>query len=135
MRRRRTEVTIELRKNKRDETLQKRRNVPAMDSGGLRNRHCYVYLWKIALLLFTINVLFYLDEEELEKTFSDLEQLVQEARSPQPGVQLLAVQSARKILSSDRNPPIDALITSGILPVLVQCLQNHEKLVFLCLLE
>lgn len=77
--------------------------------------------------------MFYLDEEELEKTFADLEQLVQEARSPQPDVQLLAVQSARKILSSDRNPPIDALISSGILPVLVQCLQNHEKLVYVYL--
>lgn len=70
-----------------------------------------------------------LDEEGFERNFelADLEQLVQEARSPQTEVQLYAVQSARKILSSDRNPPIDDLIQSGILPVLVQCLRNHEK--------
>ncbi|XKL66606.1 hypothetical protein PGB90_010026 [Kerria lacca] len=102
MRRRRTEVTVELRKNKRDETLQKRRNVPTVEPG---------------------------DEEEFDKSFAlaDLEQLVEEAHSPQAEVQLFAVQSARKILSSDRNPPIDILIKNGILPVLVQCLQNHEN--------
>lgn len=69
------------------------------------------------------------DEEGFERNFdlADLEQLVQEARSTQTDVQLYAVQSARKILSSDRNPPIDDLIQSGILPVLVMCLRNHEK--------
>lgn len=101
MRRRRNEVTIELRKNKRDETLQKRRNVPTAEP----------------------------EDDDAERPFEphDLEHLVQEARSNQTDVQLYAVQSARKILSADRNPPIDALIKSGILPVLVECLQNYEN--------
>lgn len=94
MRRRRNEVTVELRKNKREETLQKRRNVPITDLT---------------------------DEEDIEKTLSytNLEQLVQDAaKIDDSQLQLAAVQSARKLLSSDRNPPIDPLIASGILPIL-----------------
>lgn len=38
----------------------------------------------------------------------------------------------RKILSKDKNPPIDELISSGIVPVLVSCLQS-ERFVKLCM--
>lgn len=51
------------------------------------------------------------------------------AASSEPAEQLQAVQSARKLLSSDRNPPIDPLIESGILPILVRCLEQHDKYV------
>lgn len=44
-----------------------------------------------------------------------------------PQVQLAAVQTARKLLSADRNPPIDPLISSGILPILVQCLEDDTN--------
>lgn len=33
----------------------------------------------------------------------------------------------RKLLSSDRNPPIDDLIRSGILPKLVNCLDRDDR--------
>lgn len=56
-----------------------------------------------------------------------MEELVAKAGSSDPAVQLQAVQSARKLLSSDRNPPIDPLIESGILPILVRCLEQHHK--------
>jgi len=55
------------------------------------------------------------------------EQLVMEANSPDRKVQLQAVQAARKLLSCEKNPPIDNLIRHGILPVLVQCLQIYDK--------
>lgn len=77
----------------------------------------------------------------------------QNATSENPVVQLSAVQAARwryknkcttpvfvhvkndpniwfpsrKLLSSDRNPPIDDLIKSGILPILVKCLERNDK--------
>jgi hypothetical protein len=44
-----------------------------------------------------------------------------------PEDQLQAVQTARRLLSSDRNPPIDELIKSGILPILVHCLKRDEN--------
>lgn len=101
MRRRRTEVTVELRKNKKDEHLLKKRNVPTLDST---------------------------DSEDNEKpTTQSLETIVANASSQEPEVQLGAVQAARKLLSSDRNPPIDDLITSGILPILVECLSRNES--------
>jgi len=101
MRRRRTEVTVELRKTKKDEHILKRRNVPTLDST---------------------------DSEDNEKpTTQSLETIVANANSPEPEVQLSAVQAARKLLSSDRNPPIDDLISSGILPILVNCLSREES--------
>jgi len=101
MRRQRTEVSFELRKNKRDEHILKRRNVPHGEST---------------------------DSEENEKpTKQSLEAIVQNAASNEPIVQLNAVQAARKLLSSDRNPPIDDLIASGILPILVQCLACDDN--------
>ncbi|CAL1287528.1 unnamed protein product [Larinioides sclopetarius] len=102
MRRRRNEVTFELRKNKRDESLLKRRNVPQTDTT---------------------------DEDDIDKTLghTSLDAIVTNANSAEPDVQLSAVQGARKLLSSDRNPPIDDLIQSGILPILVHCLRRHDN--------
>ncbi|XP_013409562.1 importin subunit alpha-3-like, partial [Lingula anatina] len=95
---RRAEVTVELRKNKREEHLRKKRNVPQHENST--------------------------DSDDNDKPLMNqsLETIVQNAASPEPGVQLSAVQAARKLLSSDRNPPIDDLISSGILPILVHCL-------------
>ena len=71
------------------------------------------------------------DEDEAERGLSlaGLDQIVANASSPDPDIQLAAVQAARKLLSSDRNPPIDALIQSGVLPVFVKCLERQDKYV------
>merc|ERR1719510_1652956 len=103
MRRRRTEVTVELRKNKRDDTLNKKRNVPNTED--------------------TTD-----DETDRDNlSTASLETIVERAQNADPSTQLAAVQAARKLLSSDRNPPIDALIMSGILPVLVGCLSSTDQ--------
>lgn len=99
MRRHRNEVTVELRKNKRDEHLLKKRNVP--------------------------------QEEHLESSDVDvksqnvtLETTLQNVTSDSP---VECVQAAKKLLSTDRNPPTDYLIKSGILPILVKCLERDDN--------
>lgn len=100
MRRRRNEVTVELRKNKREETLLKRRNVPITDST---------------------------DEDEVLTSINLQNLVINAGNHDDPERQLAAVQAARKLLSSDRNPPIDDLINSGILPILVTCLEKENQ--------
>ncbi|TNN53499.1 Importin subunit alpha-4 [Liparis tanakae] len=104
MRRHRNEVTVELRKNKRDEHLLKKRNVPQEES---------------------------LEDSDVDSDFKGqnvtLDAILQNATSDNALVQLSAVQAARKLLSSDRNPPIDDLIKSGILPILVKCLERDDN--------
>uniref|UniRef100_A0A8C7I2A9 Importin subunit alpha n=1 Tax=Oncorhynchus kisutch TaxID=8019 RepID=A0A8C7I2A9_ONCKI len=90
--------------NKRDEHLLKKRNVPQEDS---------------------------LEDSDFDSDFKGqnvtLEAILQNATSDNAVVQLSAVQAARKLLSSDRNPPIDDLIKSGILPILVKCLERDDN--------
>lgn len=101
MRRRRNEMNVELRKNKRDETLLKRRNVPI---------ECDTY-----------------SEAETASDYTSLQSIMMSASSDNIEEQLNAVKAARKLLSSDKNPPIDELIRSGILPILVNCLKQHSS--------
>ena len=56
-----------------------------------------------------------------------LKTIVERARDPNQETQLVALQAARKFLSSDSNPPIYSLIHSGILPVLVGCLSITDQ--------
>uniref|UniRef100_A0A2I2YYY6 Karyopherin subunit alpha 3 n=1 Tax=Gorilla gorilla gorilla TaxID=9595 RepID=A0A2I2YYY6_GORGO len=88
----------------KDEHLLKKRNVPQEES---------------------------LEDSDVDADFKaqnvTLEAILQNATSDNPVVQLSAVQAARKLLSSDRNPPIDDLIKSGILPILVKCLERDDN--------
>jgi len=100
LRQRRNDVSVVLRKEKRDEALQKRRLVANA-----------------------------VDEEEKENIFQDasLQSIVENAAHGDPATKLSAVQAARKLLSRDRNPPIDSLIESGVLPILVECLKCDDN--------
>lgn len=108
LRQRRNEVSVVLRKEKRDEALQKRRLVPDQAEDDKDDRTQTQSLESIVATL-------------LEGQNSKMGEVAE------PSKQLKAVQAARKLLSRDRNPPINDLIESGILPILVECLQCDQN--------
>jgi len=105
LRRRRNEVSVELRKNKKDDMLSKRRNVgPGSDDEPLSP----------------------LQEHKQPTPQLSIEEIQNGIQCSDPHKQLQATQSARKILSRERNPPIDVMINLGILPRLVEFLAHAD---------
>lgn len=92
MRRRRNEVSIELRKAKKDEQLLKKRNMSFNEepSSPLQDSNARVLL--------------------------SIEEITEGMQSSDENVLFLATQSARKTLSREKNPPIDILINAGLVP-------------------
>lgn len=105
LRQRRHEVTVELRKNKKEDQLFKRRNIhdneptsPLQESNG-----------------------------QTTPAITNLEELVNVMRTADPNKQFEAVQMARKMLSKEKNPPIDPLIGHGVVPLCVQFLDSYSN--------
>mmetsp|Transcript_18873 Transcript_18873/g.58113 ORF Transcript_18873/g.58113 Transcript_18873/m.58113 type:complete len:531 (-) Transcript_18873:428-2020(-) len=107
-RRRREETTIQIRKSKKEERLQKRRtaNVNPMPGGAQGGQQ--------------------MDAAVVQK-LEQLPQLVQGVHSLDPNVHLEATTQFRKLLSIERNPPIQMVIDAGVVPRLVQFLQKDES--------
>ena len=56
-----------------------------------------------------------------------LEEIINGISCNDPSKQLMATQSARKMLSRERNPPITAIIEAGMVPPLVTFLSQFDK--------
>ena len=56
-----------------------------------------------------------------------MQTLVKNAQSDDPTIKLSGVQQARKELSRGNNPPINDLIAAGIVPILVECLDDDDN--------
>ncbi|XP_077488324.1 importin subunit alpha-1-like [Amblyomma americanum] len=102
MRRRRNEVSVELRKQRKDEQILKRRNVSFSED--------------------PVSPL----QEQNKGGFNTVDEMVAGLTAPDPEVQLGATQAVRKMLSRERHPPIDSMIQAGVVPILVNALSKDS---------
>ncbi|XP_028412948.1 importin subunit alpha-7-like isoform X2 [Dendronephthya gigantea] len=105
LRRRREEEGVQIRKAKREEHVFKRRNV---EEGRFDSTPELV-----ALLHDPVGAR--LDKPIIEKLYSDV-----------PEQQLLVTQQLRRFLSKEPNPPIEEVISSGVIPRLIEFLQGSD---------
>uniref|UniRef100_A0A914PQV1 Importin subunit alpha n=1 Tax=Panagrolaimus davidi TaxID=227884 RepID=A0A914PQV1_9BILA len=108
VRKNRVDTTISLRKDEREEELSKRRNIgpgPSVDDLDTND---------------AANIPAVYDKQSLN-------QIVEQAKSEDLDTQTAAVTQGRKLLSLDRNPPIDDFIESGFLPIFVECLHSTNE--------
>uniref|UniRef100_A0A803KH79 Importin subunit alpha n=1 Tax=Xenopus tropicalis TaxID=8364 RepID=A0A803KH79_XENTR len=107
LRRRRVEVNVELRKAKKDEQILKRRNV------------CFP---EELVLSPEKNVM-----QSMQVPSLSLEEIVQGMNSGDTENELRSTQAARKMLSRERNPPLNDIIEAGLIPKLVDFLSRHDN--------
>ncbi|MCL4130267.1 UNVERIFIED_CONTAM: hypothetical protein GTU68_045325 [Idotea baltica] len=105
MRRRRQETSVELRKQKKDDQLLKRRNVTLDDpTSPVHEQNA--------------------PSTDIPQT---LEEIINGIASNDPAKQLASTHAARRMLSRERSPPISAIIEAGVVTPLVNFLSQDSN--------
>uniref|UniRef100_A0A8C6JJJ7 Importin subunit alpha n=1 Tax=Melopsittacus undulatus TaxID=13146 RepID=A0A8C6JJJ7_MELUD len=108
LRRHRVEMTVELRKAKKDEQILKRRNIEQGEMEVERNLSTG-------------------EGEGHEMGLLSLEEILQGVNGSDSELQLQATQATRKLLSRRNDPPISEIIELGIIPRLVEFLTYDDN--------
>lgn len=126
-RRRRTDVTVELRKKTRDEQVMKRRmkaeGPDANENENNANTQNSAVVPEASAKLTT---------NDINNKLKNLPALVAAATGNDAAARLAAVTEFRKLLSIEKNPPIQQVIDTGVIPRLVEMLAcvDDESLQF-----
>ncbi|NXM63648.1 IMA5 protein, partial [Illadopsis cleaveri] len=106
LRRQRVEVSVELRKAKKDEQILKRRNISVdlKENASLGEDRADVVIMQ-----------------------PSLEKIVEAVNGDDTQLQLLATQATRKVLCRHKDPPIDQIIKLGIIPRMVEFLGRADN--------
>jgi len=104
---RRSTTTVQLRKAKKDEQILKKRNVASSMTSPLKENNQQAPTPLLPL--------------------EDITNILLNTISPNDEKIHQAVQSARRLLSREKNPPIDNVIKAGLVPKLVQLLQYDSN--------
>lgn len=98
--RKREDKQLSLRKQRRAEQLHKKRKEGPQESG----RHTV----------------------DMQQKLQQIPILKEQLLSPEPQVQIQATMSFRKMLSMEKNPPIDEVIDAEVIPIFIRFLHNVE---------
>jgi importin subunit alpha-2 len=60
-----------------------------------------------------------------------LVEIIAGINSNSPQIQMQCTQAARKLLSKERNPPIDDIIDAGVIPRMVVFLSHNDRYILM----
>lgn len=141
LRRRREEQQVEIRKAKREESVAKRRNlnVNADDDGDSDDENVAnqldsqvrVFLSFVILTypLSVVNLIIHVHVQLADQ----LPQMIQGVFSDSVDAQLECTTQFRKLLSKERNPPIERVIECGVVNRFVEFLHSPHSMIQVCL--
>lgn len=121
-RRRRQETTVNIRKQKKAERMKQRRR---MVRGAGNNSNANNAMTNGGNTAF--NTTPAMTDQSVAAKLQNLPQMVQGVMSGDPRVKLESTTAFRKLLSIERNPPIEEVIKSGVVPHFVEFLQDAQN--------